>query len=95
MSGPNGPDRQSDAEGQRGKAMSSEAAGRVYGQHSGYRKLKAYQVAELLYSLLAVSARGTFPGPTGIMIRWCRRREVVIKTLPRAAKTAQRARNWK
>jgi len=49
MSGPNGPDRQSDAEGQRGKAMSSEAAGRVYGQHSGYRKLKAYQVAELLY----------------------------------------------
>ena len=32
-----------------GKAMSSPAAGRVYGQHSGYRHLKAYQVAELLY----------------------------------------------
>ena len=29
--------------------MSSPAAGRVYGQHSGYRNLKAYQVAELLY----------------------------------------------
>lgn len=29
--------------------MSSAAAGRVYGRHSGYRKLKAYQVAELLY----------------------------------------------
>ncbi len=29
--------------------MSSQAAERVYGQHSGYRKLKAYQVAELLY----------------------------------------------
>jgi four helix bundle suffix protein len=29
--------------------MSSAAAERVYGQHSGYRKLKAYQVAELLY----------------------------------------------
>lgn len=29
--------------------MSSQAAKRVYGRHSGYRKLKAYQVAELLY----------------------------------------------
>ncbi|MEW6302536.1 MAG: four helix bundle protein [Verrucomicrobiota bacterium] len=29
--------------------MSSPAAERVYGRHSGYRKLKAYQVAELLY----------------------------------------------
>lgn len=29
--------------------MSSGAAERVYGQHSGYRKLKAYQVAELVY----------------------------------------------
>jgi four helix bundle suffix protein len=33
----------------RGKAMASAAAGRVYGQHSGYRNLKAYQVAELVY----------------------------------------------
>ncbi len=32
-----------------GKALSSPAAGRVYGKHSGYRKLKAYQVAELVY----------------------------------------------
>jgi hypothetical protein len=32
-----------------GKALSSGAAGRVYGQHSGYRNLKAYQVAELVY----------------------------------------------
>src|SRR6185369_1083929 len=47
MNGRNGPDGQGDAE--RGKAMSSAAAGRVYGQHSGYRKLKAYQVSELLY----------------------------------------------
>lgn len=31
------------------KAMSSEASERVYGQHSGYRNLKAYQLAELLY----------------------------------------------
>lgn len=31
------------------KAMSSPAAERVYGRHSGYRNLKAYQVAELLY----------------------------------------------
>lgn len=30
-------------------AMSSDASRRVYGKHSGYRKLKAYQVAELLY----------------------------------------------
>lgn len=29
--------------------MSSDASRRVYGRHSGYRKLKAYQVAELLY----------------------------------------------
>ena len=32
-----------------GKALSSEAARQVYGVHSGYRKLKAYQVAELVY----------------------------------------------
>lgn len=29
--------------------MRSEAAGRIYGRHSGFRNLKAYQVAELLY----------------------------------------------
>jgi hypothetical protein len=32
-----------------GKALSSGAAERVYGRHSGYRNLKAYQVAELVY----------------------------------------------
>ena len=32
-----------------GKALSSGAAERVYGRHSGYRNLKAYQVAVLLY----------------------------------------------
>ena len=31
------------------KALRSDAAGRVYGKHGGYRKLKAYQVAELVY----------------------------------------------
>ena len=30
-------------------ALSSPAAGRVYGQHSGFRNLRAYQVAEMLY----------------------------------------------
>lgn len=34
-----------------GKALSSGAAERVYGRHSGYRNLKAYQVAELVYDL--------------------------------------------
>ena len=33
----------------RAKTMSSPAAESVYGRHSGYRKLKAYQVAELVY----------------------------------------------
>lgn len=37
-----GPDKRS------GQALSSGAAGRVYGQHSGYRNLKAYLVAELV-----------------------------------------------
>ena len=32
-----------------GKALSSGAAERVYGKHSGYRNLKAYQVAVMLY----------------------------------------------
>jgi four helix bundle suffix protein len=32
-----------------GKALTSGAAAQVYGRHSGYRKLKAYQVAELVY----------------------------------------------
>src|SRR4051812_24837940 len=63
MNGPNRPDgHEADAgrndanrpngggtEGEKKKAMSSPAAERIYGQHSGYRKLKAYQVAELLY----------------------------------------------
>ena len=31
------------------KAMRSPSADRVYGKHSGFRKLKAYQVAELCY----------------------------------------------
>jgi len=31
------------------RALRSAAAGRVYGNHSGYRNLKAYLVAELLY----------------------------------------------
>ncbi|MCF7817021.1 MAG: four helix bundle suffix domain-containing protein [Kiritimatiellales bacterium] len=31
------------------RAMNSESAGRVYGKHSGFRKLKAYQVSELCY----------------------------------------------
>ena len=33
------------------KAMRSPSAGRVYGKHSGFRKLKAYQVAELCYDV--------------------------------------------
>jgi hypothetical protein len=32
-----------------GKALSSEAAARVYGKHSGFRNLKAYQVAVMIY----------------------------------------------
>ncbi len=38
-----------DEEERKGKALSSVAARQVYGQHSGYRQLKAYQVAELVY----------------------------------------------
>jgi four helix bundle suffix protein len=42
--------QQGDAKPPRGgKAMNSPAAERVYGKHGGYRNLKAYQVAELLY----------------------------------------------
>lgn len=45
--GGNGQNRQN---GRRaGKALSSPAAERIYGKHGGYRNLKAYQVAELLY----------------------------------------------
>ncbi len=47
MNGQNGPNGR-EADGKT-KAMFSAAAERIYGQHSGYRKLKAYQVAELLY----------------------------------------------
>jgi four helix bundle suffix protein len=48
MNGQNRPDGR-EADGDKNKAMSSAAAERIYGQHSGYRKLKAYQVAELIY----------------------------------------------
>lgn len=48
--GPNGRNGQRDPKQPRGgRAMNSPAAGRVYGKHGGYRNLKAYQVAELLY----------------------------------------------
>ena len=49
MNGLYGQNRRRETETGKGRAMSSQAAERVYGQHSGYRKLKAYQVAELLY----------------------------------------------
>lgn len=47
----NGQNRQNGRETKEpgGKALSSGAAERIYGQHSGYRNLKAYQVAELVY----------------------------------------------
>jgi four helix bundle suffix protein len=48
MSGNNGPNGQRTDAGGR-KALRSAAAGRVYGPHGGYRNLKAYQVAEMLY----------------------------------------------
>ena len=46
--GQNGQDGMTGA-GQRKRALRSEAAGRVYGRHSGFRNLKVYQVADLLY----------------------------------------------
>ncbi len=49
MNRPNGRNGQSDGGQGQHKAMSSSAAERVYGRPSGYRKLRAYQVAELLY----------------------------------------------
>ena len=51
MSGSNGQNRQNGRGTDAGsrKALRSTAAERVYGQHGGYPKLKAYQVAELLY----------------------------------------------
>jgi len=36
-------------EGPGERALRSEASARVYGKHGGFRNLKAYQVAELLY----------------------------------------------
>ena len=47
--GRNGQNSMAEGVPQRDKAMASAAAERVYGQHSGYRNLKAYQVAELVY----------------------------------------------
>jgi hypothetical protein len=47
--GQDGPNGQADREPGPDKAMSSPAAWRVYGKHSGYRNLQAYQVAELLH----------------------------------------------
>lgn len=58
MSGTNGQDgrnggkeRRTDGSvsGKNPKALNSDAAGRIYGAHGGFRKLKAYQVAELCY----------------------------------------------
>ena len=49
MNGRNGRNGPGDAKPRGGRALSSQAAQRVYGNHSGYRKLKAYQVAELVY----------------------------------------------
>lgn len=43
------------------KAMRSPSAGRVYGKHSGFRKLKAYQVAELCYDFTCRFCRQYVP----------------------------------
>jgi four helix bundle suffix protein len=43
------------------RAMGSSAADRVYGRHSGYRSLKAYQVAELLYDFTCRFCRRYIP----------------------------------
>jgi len=45
----------------KGRALDSDASGRVYGQHSGYRNLKAYQIAELLYDFTIKPAKITTP----------------------------------
>ena len=54
MNRDNGQNRQNGnadfADRQDGRALDSDASGRIYGQHSGYRNLKAYQIAELLYA---------------------------------------------
>ncbi len=52
--GPNGRNGESDSPpapkgGKNPKALNSAAAERVYGAHGGFRKLKAFQVAELCY----------------------------------------------
>lgn len=44
MNGQNGQNGQG-----KGKALSSAAAGRVFGRHGGYRHLAAYRTAEMLY----------------------------------------------
>ncbi|MDD5706833.1 MAG: four helix bundle suffix domain-containing protein [Kiritimatiellae bacterium] len=45
----NGQNGHNRGDGRPERALRSEAAGRVYGTNSGYRNLKAYQVAELLH----------------------------------------------
>lgn len=45
----NGQNGEDSEEANSRRALRSEAAGRVYGKHGGYRQLKAYQLAELLY----------------------------------------------
>ncbi len=42
-------DRSAGQSGEDRRALNSAASGRVYGAHGGFRKLKAFQVAELCY----------------------------------------------
>jgi len=70
-----------------GRALSSRAAERVYGQHSGYRKLKAYQVAELVYDFTCRFCARYIPRRDRHHDRWSRRRGVVFRISQRAVRT--------
>ena len=76
-------------------AFNLNSASKVYAKHGGYKKLKAYQVAELCYDFTCRFCDRYIPRKDRHMIKWYRQLEVGFKILRKVARTVRQAKSWK
>ncbi|GAB4376933.1 MAG: hypothetical protein Kow0042_23860 [Calditrichia bacterium] len=57
-------------------------------KHGGYRKLKTFQLVQLIYDLTVRFCDRYIDKRSRTAIKWCRRRAPGYKTLPKAARPA-------
>ena len=76
-------------------ALRSEAAKRVYAAHGGFRKLKAYQVAELCYDYTCRFCERYVPKKDRHFDQMVQAARAVTRISARAVKTVPPVRNWR